>query len=439
MSTRRNSTNEEGTTRRQFLAGSACAAGATMALGLPLSRSVHAAGSDLIKAGLIGCGGRGSGAAANAMNAGEDVRLTAVADVFKDKAFGSRDRLKKIKPDQVQVDDDHCFVGFDAYQKVIDSGVDVVIIAAASHFHPMFLKAAIDAGKHVFCEKPHSLDAPGVKSVLETCEEAKKKKLSVVSGLCWRYDLGARETMQRVHDGAIGDILAIQETYASGPYHVHKRNPEWSEMEWQMQDWYHFNWLAGDQCMQQLIHSIDKGAWAMHDEPPLKAWGVGGRSACFGESFGDLFDHQAVVYEYPNGVRMYGFCRNQLNCRNETSDRIIGTKGTAQIVKHIIEGETNWRYNGVKRSMYDVEHEELFASIRAGEPINNGLRMARSTMLALLSQFVCHTGKEITWEQAVNSQHSVTLDRYGWDVEPPIKPNEKGEYDIAIPGMTEFV
>ena len=245
--------------------------------------------------------------------------------------------------------------------------------------------------------------------------------------------------MKRVFDGAIGDIVAIQETYAVGPYHVHKRKPEWSEMEWQMRDWYHFNWLAGDQCLQQLIHSIDKGAWAMRDEPPVKAWGLGGRSACFGESYGDLFDHQAVVYEYADGVRMYGICRNQVNAYREMTDTIFGTKGRANVLKQAIEGETNWRYEGPKYNMLDVEHEELFASIRAGKPINNGLYMVRSTMLALLSQFVCHTGRELTWEQAMNSKCSVTLDRYGWDVEPPIKPNEKGDYDIAVPGVTKFV
>jgi predicted dehydrogenase len=409
-----------------------------VAAGLPLSRSAHAAGDDKIKVGLIGCGGRGSGAAANAMNAGKDVVLTAMADIFEDKVMGSRDRLKKMKPDQVAVDDACCFVGFDAYKKVIDSGVDVVIIACASHFHPSYLKAAIEANKHVFCEKPHSLDSPGIKRVAATCEEAKQKGLSVVSGLCWRYHHGLRETMKRVHDGAIGDVVAIQETYMVAPYHVHKRNPAWTEIEWQMRDWYHFNWLAGDQCLQQLIHSIDKGAWVMHDEPPVKAWGVGGRSACFGESFGDLFDHQAVVYEYANGVHMYGICRNHTNCYNELSDTVFGTKGKAHLVKQRIEGQTNWEYEGPSLNMYDVEHQELFDSIRKGQPIDNGHYMVNSTLLALLSQFVCHTGKELTWEQATNSQASVELDRYDWDIEAPIKPNENGEYDIAIPGVTPF-
>jgi predicted dehydrogenase len=439
MSTDREAPKAAKTSRREFLEASSKFLGATVAAGLPLSRSAHAAGDGTFKVGLIGCGGRGSGAAVNAMNAGRDVKLTAMADIFEDKVRGGRDRLRKLKPDQVAVDDDHCFVGFDAYQKVIQSGVDVVIIACTSHFHPAYLKAAVDAGKHVFCEKPHSLDAPGIKRVMATCEEAKQKGLSIVSGLCWRYHQGARETIQRVHDGAIGQIMAIQETYMVGPYHVHKRNPDWSELEWQMRNWYHFNWLAGDQTLQQLIHSIDKGAWAMQDEPPVKAWGVGGRSACFGQSYGDLFDHQAVVYEYANGVRMVGICRNHLNCYNELSDTIFGTKGTAHLMKFRIEGATNWEYEGPKPNMYDAEHQALFDSIRSGKPINNGKYMVNSTVLALLGQFVCHTGKQLTWEDALNSQQEVTLDRYGWDVKPPLEPNESGAYDIAVPGMTPFV
>jgi len=426
------------TSRREFLSKSGTLLGATAA-GLALERSAHAAGDETFKVGLIGCGGRGSGAALNAMNAGKDIKLTAMADVFEDKVLGSRARLAKAKPDQVAVEDDRCFVGFDAYEKVIQSGVDVVIIACASHFHPAYLEAAIAAGKHVFCEKPHSLDVPGLKRVMKVCEEAQKKGLAVVSGLCWRYHPGMRATVQRVLDGAIGEVTSIQETYMVGPYRVIQRNPDWSEMQWQMRNWYHFNWLAGDQVLQQLIHSIDKGAWVLGDVPPVKAWGVGGRSNCFGPQYGDLFDHQAIVFEYANGVRMFGLCRNHTGCYNEVSDTVFGTKGTAHLIKHRIEGETKWQYDGPAASMYDVEHQELFDSIRAGKPINNGLYMTRSTMLALLGQFVCHTGQEITWEKATESTRSVELPRYGWDIEPPIKPDEDGNYELAVPGVTEFV
>ena len=440
MNTPRDARKTQKSSRREFLAGSATVVGATLAANLSVARTAHAAGEGTFKVGLIGCGGRGSGAALNAMNAGKDVKLVAMADIFEDKVKSRRELLKKQKPDQVAVDDDHCFVGFDGYQKVLDSDINVVIIACASHFHPAYLKAAIDADKHVFCEKPHSLDVPGIKRVETICEQAKAKGLSVVSGLCWRYHQGLRETMKRVHDGMIGEITAIQETYMVTPYHVIDRKPGWSEMEWQLRDWYHFNWLAGDQVLQQLIHSIDKGAWAMHDEPPVKAWGMGGRTACFGPSFGDLFDHQAIVFEYAGGVRMFGLCRNHVNCYNELSDTVFGTKGTAHLIKHQIEigGEVEWKYEGPKTNMYDAEHQELFDSIRNGKPINNVKYMVGSTMLALLGQMVCHTGKQLTWDEAMESQASVELDRYGFDVEPPIKPNANGDYDIAVPGVTKF-
>ncbi len=441
MSSPSNARDTRSTTRREFLARSGGLVGAAAA-GLSLARSAHAAGDDTFKVGLIGCGGRGSGAAANAMNAGKDIKLVAMADVFEDKVRGSRDRLKKQKPDQVAVDDDHCFVGFDAYQKVIDSGVDVVIIACASHFHPQYLKAAIDADKHVFCEKPHSLDVPGLLRVKATCEEARKKGLAIVSGLCWRYDVGMRETVRRVHDGMIGDVVAIQETYMVGPYRAGlKRDPAWSEMEWQFHNWYHFDWLAGDQVLQQLIHSIDKGSWVMHDQPPVKAWGMGGRANCFGPSYGDLFDHQAIVYEYADGVRMFGLCRNHVDCYNELSDTIFGTKGVAHLVKHRIEvgGKTEWRFRDSKPSMYDQEHVALFDSIRSGNPVNNAEYMFNSTLLALLGAAVCKTGDQITWEEALGSEESVELDEYGFDAQPPILPNDDGTYDIPVPGLTEFV
>jgi hypothetical protein len=211
-------------------------------------------------------------------------------------------------------------------------------------------------------------------------------------------------------------------------------------MEWQLRNWYHFNWLAGDQVLQQLIHSIDKGAWVMRDQPPVKAWGMGGRSNCFGPSYGDLFDHQTIVYEYAHGVRMYGLCRNHVACYGELSDTVFGTKGVARLAnQYRIEGEKSWRYEGPNCVMTDQEHVALFDSIRSGKPINNGEYMFGSTMLALLGQWVCNTGQEITWEKALTSKYSVELKRYGFDVQPPIKPNQKGDYDIPVPGLTKFV
>ncbi len=426
------------TTRRSFIK-STLAAGAAAAAPLSLVRSSHAAGSDKIKIGLIGCGGRGSGAAVNAMNAGPDVTLVAMADIFEERVTGARGRLQKLKPDQVAVDDDHMFVGFDAYQKVIDS-VDVVLIAAASHFHPAYLKAAVAANKHVFCEKPHGLDAPGLKIAMAAGEEAKKKNLTLVSGLCWRYDPGVRETIKRVQDGAIGDVITVQENYLTRPYILRPRQPEWSEMVYQYQNWYHFNWLSGDQTAQQLIHSIDKGSWIMGDVPPVKAWGMGGRQVCLEPKYGDQFDHFSVVFEYESGQHMFGFCRDIPNCHNGTSDIVFGSKGKAFLPSRCrIEGATEWRYDGPKVSMYDMEHKELFEGIRAGKPINNSNYMFTSSMLAILAQMVCYTGKEITWKDAMESTLDFTRPEYSFDAEPPFKPDADGNYSTAMPGMTPFV
>ncbi|NOX55455.1 MAG: Gfo/Idh/MocA family oxidoreductase [Planctomycetes bacterium] len=430
--------------RREFVKISAGAVGA-LALGAESSivRAAHASGSQVIRIGLIGCGGRGSGAAINAMNAGKDVRLVAMADLFEDKLQASRQRLKKARPDQVEVDDDHAFFGFDAYKHVIES-VDVVLIAATSHFHPQFLQAAVRAGKHIFCEKPHALDVPGLKVAQAAVEEARRKKLCLVSGLCWRYDIAVRETMKRVQDGAIGEIVAIQENYLTVPYRVQKeRKPEWSELEYQFRNWYHFNWLSGDQTGQQLIHSLDKASWALGDVPPVRAWGMGGAQVCLDPIYGDQFDHHGVVFEYANGVRVFGFCRDIPGCYNITQDVIFGTKGRAFMPSRCwiedSKGKITWRFKGSKPSMYDNEHKELFDAIRQGRIINNGDYMITSTMLGILAQMVCYTGKQLTWEQAMQSKLSFALPRYDWDVEPPVKPGPDGRYPKPLPGITPFV
>jgi predicted dehydrogenase len=416
-------------------------AGAAVAGSLALERSVHAAGSGTIKIGLIGCGGRGGGAAVNAMNAGEEIKLVALADVFEERVKTAREGLRKQRPDQVDVPDDRCFWGFDAYQKLIASGVDVVLIAAASHFHPVHLKAAIDAGKHVFCEKPHAVDVPGLKVAIAAAEEAKRKRLSLVSGLCWRYDPGVREAIERVHDGAVGEIVAIQETYITTPYGLRDRKPGWTEMEYQLWNWYHFNWLSGDQTGQQLIHSTDKSSWALGDKPPTRAWGLGGRQVCTEPKYGDQYDHHAVVFEYEGGVRAFGFCRDIPGCYNETSDVIFGTKGRAILPgkpRIEIAGKTAWAYKGPAVSMYDMEHKALFDSIRSGQPLNNADYMFTSTMLGILAQMVCYTGQAITWEQAIGSTLVLAPKTYAWDAEPPVKPDKEGNYPTAMPGVTKF-
>jgi predicted dehydrogenase len=426
------------TTRRDFLKTAATLAGAAALGQLTIERSAHAAGSDTIRIGLIGCGGRGTEAAGNAMNAGKDIRLVAMADIFDERLKSSRDRLKQAKPGQVEVKDDHYFIGFDAYEKLLASDVDVVLIAAASHFRPRMLKASVEAGKHVFCEKPHGIDIPGLKISMAAAEMAKQKGVSLVSGLCWRYDPGVRETMKRVHDGAIGDIVAIQENYLSSPYIMRERRAGQSEMEYQMWNWYHFNWLSGDQTAQQLIHSIDKSSWALRDKPPRKVYGMGGRHTALDSKYGDQFDHHAVVFEYDNGMRVFGFTRDQTDCYQDTNDYIIGTKGRCNLLNYRIEGENPWHYDKPRENMYDVEHAELLASVRAGKPINNGHYMCLSSALAIAAQIACYTGAILTWEDVMNSKRSFALPRYGWDVEPPVKPGADGRYLTPMQGNAEY-
>jgi len=436
--------------RRNFLSRSAAVGGAA----LMLARGAHAAGSDTLRVGLVGCGDRGAGAAVNAINADKGVKIVALADAFGDRLEGTLARLKKIAPEQVDVDAARCFVGFDSYKSLIASGVDVVLLATPPHFRPLHLAACIEAGKHVFCEKPVAVDATGVRSVLATCKLAREKKLNVVSGLCWRYDTVIRETMKRIHGGAIGQILCLQTTRNLGFLWQRPRKPEWTEMEFQMRNWYYFTWLSGDHNVEQQIHGIDKCMWALRDEPPVRAWGTSGRQVRTDSKWGDIYDHHAVVYEYASGARMYALARQQPNCFNDYSEVIIGTKGRCDLQKGRIEGETNWSYGtqagdlsgfsgklrkGGLRPMHQVEQDELFAAIRAGQCINNGDYMCQSTLVALLGRTVGYTGQQITWEQMQQSQLNLSPQSYTFDSEPPTRPGPDGNYPIAMPGVTRFV
>jgi predicted dehydrogenase len=427
--------------RRDFLKHSAAAATVVAAGSLALSRSAHAAGGDTLKVGLVGCGGRGTGAARDALDADKNCKLVAMADAFADRLESSLQGLKKAVGDRVDVSPERCFVGFDACEKLLQSGVDVVLLATPPNFRPAHLKACVDAGKHVFCEKPVAVDAPGVRSVLATSEEASKKSLSIVSGLCWRYHDAVRETMKRVLDGAIGDVLAIQTAYNTGTLWHRVREPGWTEMQFQLRNWYYFTWLSGDHNVEQHVHSLDKAAWAMRDEPPLRAWGLGGRQVRTDPQFGNIFDHHAVVYEYAKGTPVSSYCRQMANCFSDVSDAVIGSKGRATFRsdKCRIEGEKPWRYEGPDCNMYRAEHEAMFAAIRAGKPINNGRYMAHSTMLAILGRMVTYTGAAISWEQAIHSKEDLSPARLAWDAAPPILPDAAGKYPIAMPGITKFV
>jgi myo-inositol 2-dehydrogenase / D-chiro-inositol 1-dehydrogenase len=256
--------------------------------------------------------------------------------------------------------------------------------------------------------------------------------MSLVSGLCWRYDLGVRETIQRIKDGQIGDIVAIQENYLTGTLWHRGRQPQWSEMEYQLRNWLYFTWLSGDHNVEQHIHSLDKAMWLMDDKPPKQAYGLGGRQVRTGAEWGNIYDHHAVVYEWDNGVKCFAFTRQMAGCSNETEDFVMGTKGRAAVLRHeIVSGDEKWRYKGDKPSMYDQEHIELFASIREGKPINNGVYMSYSTMLAILGRMATYTGQTINWDQAMNSTEDLTPESYEWgDVKVA---------GVAMPGITKFV
>jgi myo-inositol 2-dehydrogenase / D-chiro-inositol 1-dehydrogenase len=424
--------------RRDFLK-TAVPAAALGGLALP---AVHAAGDGTIRVGVIGCGGRGEAAAMNAMNAGKDVRIVALGDILLDRTQEKRTALKLKYPEQVQVTDDRCFAGFEAYKRVIEAS-DVVIIANAAKFHSMYALAALQAGKHVFVEKPHAIDPRGIRTLRQACDLAKQKGLSIVSGLQSRYHPGYQETMQRVHDGAIGEIIAIQETWLRPPYVLYPRRAGMREVEYQASNQYHFHWLSGDDVTQTLIHNLDRSSWALANAAPLRCYGMGGRSTLHGEIYGSVFDHHAVVYDFPKGVRVYAYCRTIDNCYNENSSLILGSKGRCDLLRLRITGETNWTHPGMKGrgDPYDLEHVALFEGIRGGKPVNNGDYMIRSTQVGLIGQFACYTGKEVTWEQFDNSSfyYPPVPEDVRMDMEAPVKPGADGTYPVFTPGVTKLL
>ncbi len=433
-----NTLSDSLTTRREFLKTSALVGSMLAAPAILPSSTLAAEKTGTIRVGLIGCGGRGSGAASQALNADPDVALTAMGDAFEDQLQKSLQSLQKDHGDKVKVTPDKCFVGLDAYQKVIDSGVDVVLLATPPGFRPIHFKAAVDAGKHVFCEKPMSTDAPGVRSIMESVKVAKEKNLSIMPGFCWRRDTARREFYKRIHDGAIGDIRAIYATYYTGPVKpmpaADERKSGTTDLEWQLRNWYNFVWLSGDGYVEQCCHSVDKVAWGMKDQAPLKAVAVGGRQTPNNQ--GNIFDHMFVVYEFPNDVRAFVGQRQIADCYSENSDYLMGSEGFAKIPgwqAPFIKGKTTWRYreSGPKVDMYQVEHNELFASIRSGKPINDGDWMAQSTLMGIMGRMAAYTGKEVTWEQAMSSEDKLVPDKFDWNMKLDIAP-------MAVPGLTKL-
>lgn len=436
--------------RRQFITTSSALAAAA-AVGPSLSAGVYAGGSDALKLGLIGCGGRGTGAASQALNADSGVELVAMADAFDDRLQSSRARLQRqFNRDKefprVNVPDDNCFVGFDAYKRVIEK-TDVVCLTSTPHFRPRHLKAAVDAGKHVFCEKPVAVDAPGVRSVMESVEKAREQKTSIVSGLCWRYHHGKRAVFDQLKAGLIGRVVSMQCSYMTGGVWDPRKTREEckTEMEYQLRNWYYYTWLSGDFNVEQHIHSLDKMLWAMGDVPPTTISASGGRQVRTDEKYGNIYDHFNVVYEWEPqasaddkakapGVKAFARCRHWKGCESDVNDFIYGSKGVLDVMKHKaydLDGKEIWRFEGEGGDMYQIEHDELFAGIRGANPINNGDYMCKSTMLAISGRMAAYTGRKLTWDEVMNSTEDLTPTAYEWG-DVPVPP-------VAIPGKTKFV
>lgn len=432
-------------TRRTFLKSSVVSVAGLGILTIP--RAVHADGDggDALRIGLIGCGNRGKGAVIDALRADPRAVLYAIGDVFADRATdGLRilqrgsDGLRNQEQvndggSRIQVTPERIFPAtghdLDSYKHVIDSGVDVVILATPPHFRPAHLAYAVDKGKHCFVEKPVAVDVPGSKSVAASCELAKTKGLSIVSGLIWRYDPGVRAAMEQVANGAIGDIVSIESTYNSGTLWHRGDKPEWSRLEYQLRNWYYHNWLSGDHIVEQAIHSLDKTAWALGDSHPVSAVGTGGRQQRTEARYGNIFDHHVVFYQYENGVPVYFMCRQQDNTSSRVRDIIYGTKGRAEIGENRqqIIGDTQWRYRGPKKSMFVAEHEHLFRSIRDGNPLNNGDYMVNSTLISILGRMATYSGQEVTWDELMSSDEALGPREYVW--------GDVTELPAAVPGI----
>ncbi len=408
---------------------------------LPLSfpfQSTFAASKNTLKVGLIGCGGRGTGAAVQALKADPDTVLTCMADLFPDYLEESYNSLMQVNPKQVQVDKEHQFIGFDAYKQVLESDVDVVILTTPPAFRPGHFEAAVASGKHVFCEKPVAVDAPGVRSILESARKAKEKGLSVVSGFTFRYDFPKRALFDRIQKGDIGEVTSVLTARNGGGLWTKPRQPNWTEMEYQTRNWYYYDWLSGDYIVEMMVHSLDMMSWALGDKMPLRATGSGGRQSRTDPIYGNIFDHFAIEYEYENGEKGIHLSRQQQGCSNTNKAEIAGREGNATVdigrQIHSISGKTTWKYEGEKNNPYETQHEELFAAIRSGKPINEGELMANSTMLAVLGRMVGYSGQTISWEDAMNSNltSGPNLEDYHWDLKWPVPP-------VAIPGITKVI
>ena len=423
--------------RRDFIrTGSAAAAAMTLTFPHILRGATD---SRKLKIGLVGCGGRGTGALAQALGADSNSEVTALADLFSTQiditlqAIGTKPEFS----DKIKAPESQRFVGLDAYAKMMASDVDVVLLATPPAFRPQQLAAAVAAGKHVFCEKPMATDAPGVRSVLESARTAKEKNLSIVAGFNVRYDTTHQEFMKSVHDGKMGDVMSLRDHRLGTPVKPmsppESRPKEMGDVEWQLRNWYNFFWLSGDGLVEQAVHHVDRIMWVMQDAPPLECIANGGRNSPNHE--GNIYDHIDALWQWENGTQASMMQRQVLGCDPNTTLTVHGTKGRAAIdlLRGIVplDGKRTRSTYSLGPS-YDNEHIHLFNAIRAGEVVNDGVRMAHSTLAAIMARMAAYTGKRITWDMAMNSQEKLVPDHLTWDMKLPIAP-------MAIPGKTKFL
>lgn len=420
--------------RRSFLKAGAAA---SLLAGVP---RVFAAGSDRLRIGLVGCGGRGIGAVRDCITADPTVRLVAIGDAFADRIEAALKNFREgtqgnnprppLTAEQLAVTPETCFVGFDAYQKVIDAGIDVVLLAAPPGFRPAHLEAAVNAGLHIFTEKPVAVDPAGARKVLQLAEVAKQKKLAVVAGTQRRHSADYLATMARIRDGAIGELTGGQCYWMQEGLWHRGRQPEWTEMEYQMRNWLYFTWLSGDHIVEQHVHNIDVMNWAFGG-PPVKALGMGGRQSRTDPKYGDAWDHFSVEFEYANGARVQSFCRQTPGASGRVSERLVGTLGTA-IPSGIIAGPNAWKWEGENPRPYVQEHINLLRSIRAGEPLNELRQVTESTLTAILGRMSAYSGREVSWNWLLNaSKLDLTPTKLAWGDAPAV--------NVPVPGQTALV
>jgi myo-inositol 2-dehydrogenase / D-chiro-inositol 1-dehydrogenase len=424
--------------RRQFLERSAIVSvGGALALGVP--NVLRGATDDRkLKIGLVGCGGRGTGAAKNALDSDPNIELTALADTFADRVERSLKILGGAYGDRVNVPKARQFVGLDGYKKLIDSGVDIVLLATPPAFRPAHMKAAVEAGKHVFAEKSLATDGTAQRSMMESVTLAKKKGLAIRSGLCFRFHPPHQEAFRRIHDGAIGDVVSIYVVRIGGSWGKYglleatggRRLEGQSDLEWQLRNWYNFFWLSGGYMMDLGLHQVDEIAWIQRDVPPAKCVASGGRQI---PEYGNIYDHYDATFEYANGVLAVFKIRGWSGCHNEFRLEVMGTKGRCSLTWSgaTITGAVNWKYTGKPRAMHQIEHEELFKALRAGNPPNDGDSMMKSNLMALMARESAHTGQEVTWEMALKSQQNLMPANLDWNMKLEVPP-------LPIPGITKF-